>query len=111
MIVQDVINAIRKNGYPQVVGYLGNKYGACAIGQAALNLDVEAQALTDQLGNMKLVSNGQDDDLVSISDLANLIIHYNDRKKLTCTQIADLLERKLPAAIKGWEVGEPITYE
>lgn len=115
--VQDVINAIRKDGYAQAFGELveydseGNILEACAVGQAALNLDINPDDLMTQLDDMELHPNGKDSELSEISTLSGLIIHYNDSKKYPLSKIADLLERKLPTAIRQLEVGEEIEYD
>lgn len=51
--VLDVIEAAAKNGYPWIKNTMGSKsQGACIVGQAALNLDVDGWHLVDALNSL-----------------------------------------------------------
>lgn len=62
---KDVFEAIKKNGYPHIRGQYGGTLGACAIGQAALNLGVDPYRLDNALAMSKL-------------GLSRAIVHIND---------------------------------
>lgn len=90
--IQEVIDAIRKNGYPQTTGTMvsrgGKKIlGACAIGQAGLNLKVDPYRLADGLNDSPCVIKGDKID--------THIMRLNDELYYTLTAIADDLESKL----------------
>lgn len=101
MKVVEIIDAIEQNGYKQirgnyikfVEGVLGNErgkenvLGACAIGQAALNLNVQWSSLEDALENIMI---RQD------MDLAATIIELNDSFGLSCQKIAKEIREKYP---------------
>jgi len=48
---RDAFEAMKKNGFPHIRGSYGSKYGACVIGQAALNLNVPALQLDSAIGH------------------------------------------------------------
>jgi len=54
---REVIEAVRKNGYPRITGATadfdddGNLIGACALGQASMNLGYQHWQLWDMLRN------------------------------------------------------------
>lgn len=111
MIVQDVIDNIRKNGLPKItrqyIKYAWDSkngfydfnvpVGACALGQAAINLNYGPEILDYRLRNVKNISI----DNTTYSNLAQAIYYLNDSlDDLTFEQIADILERDLAPEIK-----------
>ena|ERR1700741_4569613 len=79
-----VARAIRKNGWKQVTGEFvqkqnGKVVGACALGQAGLNLGVDGGNLVSALNEF--------------SELGDQIIEWNDQNKWTLAQIADRIEK------------------
>lgn len=81
-----VARAIRKNGWKQVTGEFikkenGKVVGACALGQAALNLGVEGNDLLEALNDF------------DENELGAQIIEWNDTNKWTLAQIADRIEK------------------
>jgi len=92
--VSEVIDAIEKNGYPKIkdvfiqknprVNILGFKYGskitgACAIGQAALNLGVFYEDLYRGLNKIQKGFHGS---------LKGRIVELNDYTEMTIPEIA-----------------------
>jgi hypothetical protein len=79
-----VARAIRKNGWAQVTGEFvkkqnGKVVGACALGQAGLNLGVDGNNLVGALNEF--------------DNLGEAIIEWNDQNKWTLAQIADRIEK------------------
>lgn len=79
-----VARAIRKNGWKQITGdYVkrvnGKIVGACALGQAGLNLGVAGDDLERALN--------------VYNDLGHAIIDWNDENKWTLDQIAERIEK------------------
>lgn len=105
--VQDVIDAIRKNGLPQAYGtYIKyadddpdqkNPLAACAIGQAALNLKIGPIGLSLRLREVEF-----DREFT----LRDYIIQLNDKRKLNFDKIANHLERKLSKDIREQVISE-----
>lgn len=104
MKVSDVIDAIEKNGYPQLksiyiewtssepgkVGVFDKTRvaGACAIGQAALNLGISWTEIDAALDDIRLESEGK--------GLSAYIIKLNDENGLSCKEIAAELRKDFP---------------
>ena len=119
--VQEVIDAIRKDGWKKAYGaywkdsngdYLGdedfdfetidrsNIDSACALGQAALNLDVNPIYLETALNSIPIKLSGYEYETSLGVDITRL--NDNTRNEdLTLPQIADNLEAKLSTAIKN----------
>lgn len=100
MKVSQVIDAIEQNGYKQIRGsYItwedslysprdkDHVVGACALGQAALNLGI---GFTDIEGALNEVYLG------SAGNLDEYIIELNDGAGLTCKQIAAEIRARFP---------------
>lgn len=92
MIVQDVVDAIRKNGLPQafeiyirIDGASGNPIAACAIGQAAVNLGRTAHWIALKLDDIYNPKNNE--------HLDSYIIRLNDTERLSFAAIADKIEK------------------
>jgi hypothetical protein len=92
----DLIEAIRKNGYPQAFGKMlqyqyqksgGIELSACAMGQAAINLHIAPFILEDILRRIGMGGP---------QSLANFIINLNDGDRLSLEKIADLVEKEAP---------------
>lgn len=96
--VQQFIDAIRKNGYPQIKGdYIrrdsNNKViGACVYGQAALNLSVNPSVLHTAFGSY----------LFNIIDAD--ILFWNDTEGLTLDEIASRLDETVPNKYKSTRI-------
>ena len=98
--VSEVIEAVRKNGYEQITGSLikasGAKFiGACAMGQAALNLGVNPWNLEEAGYSVEIKMGENDLDIKPDTSVAltGFIEYLNDGKRLTCEQIADEAEK------------------
>ncbi len=105
--LRDIIQAIKKDGYKQATATLlrdGAGFpvysdtwrgrgepvtfaSACAIGQAAVNLGVDAEQLNTILGDISFLDNGNYD-----TSLRYRIVELNDRLGLSCGDIAEQLE-------------------
>lgn len=84
--VADVADAIEENGIPQIVGHFthsvdGEVIGACAIGQAAINLGVHPKSLQYELD--KLFNKGD------YRALGGQIISWNDSNRYSYKVIAN----------------------
>ena len=109
--MRDVIAAIRKNGYPQafetffaldeqnvsMVSAAMSKEAikfnsACAIGQAAVNLGVDATKLSDELLDYMFLYSSDEEDERSVNEV---IILLNDDEGKSLQDIADELESVL----------------
>lgn len=102
MKVSNVIDAIEKNGYPQAKSiYIEWEQGApntdkmyvvgaCAIGQAALNLGVPWTDLDYALDNIHLESG---------KGLSAYIITLNDENGLSCKEIAEQVRSDFPGIL------------
>lgn len=101
LTVRDVVEAIEKNGYQQISGmYVGNLNGqlaGCAIGQAAINLGVDADSLSDALSYVERKRK-------DLNPLDAYIIWLNDKRGKSTKEIAaavreqwaDQLDKELP---------------
>lgn len=107
----EISKAIRDNGIPQIKGNFirvdaeGEVTGACAIGQAAINLKAEAYGIVyelDQIGAKEgllfvyscpdhphYYSNNRSGNF----SLAGIITHMNDYHDKTYAEIADYLDQ------------------
>ncbi len=101
--IKDVLNAIRKNGYKKIQGsyyeYVESNRtnwerpyetatGACAFGQAALNLGMHnANDLDERVGHSNI-----NIDFIPINQH---IRRLNDMTEMTLPEIADVVERQL----------------
>lgn len=112
LTVEMVSEAIRKNGVPQVfgayiTGHEENPVGACALGQAYLNLrDKDIQINTPS--HVRHFLNGVDFDPengymiyrcpygcdVYNKYLGNMVIHLNDTEQLSYEKIADYIDNR-----------------
>lgn len=112
MIVQDVIDAIRENGLPQIRNYyfkdakgttnykVDVPTGACAVGQAAINLDIQPEG---GIGGASILDSALN--VVTLPfyhsyGLGYYIRHLNDDAKETFAGIADNLETVLSSEQK-----------
>ncbi len=110
--VADIIEAIRQNGLPK---YHGNFYyfngasrsyryssaqveAACALGQAAINLNVAANQLWQGLNDLNIFID------LETKALGHYIAHLNDDTELTLQQIADRLDSELNDTLKKEEI-------
>lgn len=98
MIVQDVVDAIRKNGLPQTQGtYIkrdintGNPLAACALGQAGINLGHTGSYIANIVGSIISPVHG---------NLDTYIVYLNDTEKLNFAQIADRIEKDYAEFLK-----------
>lgn len=106
--LSDVVKAIRDNGLPQIkFSFFKSKagqattalsddiIGACAIGQAAINLGKNPVQLMRELNGNDYI-NEKDCTLCDGVGylLGNMITHLNDVHELTFAEIADYLERE-----------------
>jgi len=101
-----ISNAIRKNGLPQIKGQMRlynleqELIGACALGQASINLNVSSGQIADSLDHL-----GQDEDghfmrygceeheyKDTTFSLSGYVAHLNDKHDYTFEQIADYLD-------------------
>jgi hypothetical protein len=92
--LQDVISAIRKNGYTKAKGAYINYKGetnkilsACALGQGSLNLGIPAGRLDRALGKIWGEKSG--------INLSSVIVYKNDESDMTIPEIADVAEQWL----------------
>lgn len=97
--VREITAAIRKNGYPKIQGsYFSREaadihtrladrkvLGACAVGQASLNLNVSASNLDAGLRGITATDS-------MCKSLASRIIRLNDYTDWDMAQIADIVE-------------------
>lgn len=91
LTVRDFVEAMKKNGYPKIQGsyakYADREHteveGACAYGQAALNLDMSPTALLRKFGDFVVKNH--------LLTPPNIIL-LNDRTDMTVTQIGELVE-------------------
>lgn len=104
--VKEVSHAIRINGVEQIQGdyirdYGKGPVGACALGQAAINLTDDIEHVYDtidviwnalKLYKVDCPENHWDEPYYGPRYLADLIIHLNDRHEWTFEQIADFLD-------------------
>lgn len=94
----DIIDAIEKNGYTQIIGEFirydpddgKTVIGACALGQAALNLDVHPDKL------FKAIRYDASDRVVGFT---NTIFNMNDFQRLPLPLIAPVLRRKYATSL------------
>lgn len=97
LTVAQVVDAIEQNGYKQSFGQLYN-YGegsACAIGQGALNLGVNANDLSRQLNLFSNISfRGK------LVDLASYIIQRNDNLHHKPQSIAKSIRINFPQLLE-----------
>jgi hypothetical protein len=82
---REFIAAIRKNGYKQgygafIRGIRGEEVSACALGQAAINLDVSPIILSSKYMSSKAFNKPN-------------IINMNDHRKMPLSEIADEVEK------------------
>lgn len=102
--IKDIADAIRKDGYKQITGHyviyanVSNNeiIGACALGQAALNLQVEPASLQMYIDKLTKDSiptcpEGHDGAIVYYS-LGSMIVHLNDIHEWTLDKIADWVD-------------------
>ncbi len=94
--IRQIIDAIRTNGYEQARGKLVRRSlywngkgpqpfeAACAMGQAAINLGVDAEELDERLFGIKIDYQTQ--------TLREYIIEENDVMVLSCQEIANDLD-------------------
>jgi hypothetical protein len=104
--VRAVLAAMRKNGYEKNYGdYItrkGNKLFACALGQAALNIDPAnpAPAFLDSRLSKLFHKPGVGE------DLSTFIVHKNDDTEMTVPEIADAAEQWL--INNGFDLETPV---
>lgn len=94
--LKDVANAIRKNGRPQYVGgdgYYGPSGSVCAIGMAAINLNVGTNVIDNILGGIKGTCPEHDQNWEYLH-LDEVVIHLNDGHEWSFEQIADFLDKQ-----------------
>lgn len=114
MNIQDVIDAIRQNGYTKIkhryfhtdtYGYSNtpdepakaNKIlGGCALGQASINLGISVIDLEHRLMDSNIWSGGH--------PLNAAIRSLNDMTNLSLPQIADELEKRLSEAERARQI-------
>src|SRR5215203_1490675 len=96
--VSEIIDAIEKNGYPQIRReYVAEGYdektndrvvtGACAIGQGALNLKVPYYILKVVLDQVR--ANRKD-----LAPLGTAIIYQNDNQRKTIPEIVEYVRAR-----------------
>lgn len=103
--ISQVLDAMEKNGYPQIKGILVTEVprsfgpftlkpkieGACAIGQAALNLGVRPRSLQYALSSVYVSTPSYH------TSLADRIVSKNDLEGVPVRQIARELRNEIPA--------------
>lgn len=99
--IRAISKAIRKNGVPQVIGtykrYKGNDIvGACAIGQAAINMKKPPETVRQQLSFA--YSSTVDCPVKNkfhfyTETLGQMVIHLNDNHSWKLDRIADYLDK------------------
>ena len=110
--LRQVVDAIRQNGLPQAYGTFfadRQEYNpaidyrlrdlkpdtihACALGQAAFNLDVDPTDLINEIEELEDIE-GEDGSIVYVSGFANDVINMNDTQHKGLNQIAKYLEEE-----------------
>jgi hypothetical protein len=115
--LRQVVDAIRQNGLPQAYGTFfadrrewnpdidyklkdlkPDTIHACALGQAAFNLDVDPTDLINSIEELDDII-GEDGDIVFVSGIANDVINMNDTQQRTLSSIATFLENEYGALL------------
>ena len=110
--LRQVVDAIRQNGLPQAYGTFfadrqewnpaidyrfkdlkPDTIHACALGQAAFNLDVDPTDLINEIEELEDIE-GEDGSIVYVSGFANDVINMNDTQHKGLNQIAKYLEEE-----------------